>query len=242
MLKFIEGGIYHIQNAGCGGQNIFFTEANYSYFIGKIMRHIRPYAEILMYKLESNNIDLIIRVKHLSLFIASKNRERTLAKSIGLALRSYAQAINNQEKRKGVLWQGPTEAKLIGLCEIKEEAPANSLEEVLSSNDYKIDEEHYNLSIPNISLPQSTKKLPPLEHKMIDTLKKQLQKLRDFFLKISAVFLLLLASFTLFIYSTRKTKEQIASKNEYSENSLYLSTNLEKAHPNHSPFIRCFNT
>jgi REP element-mobilizing transposase RayT len=111
-LQFKKGGVYHIYNAGCGRQAIFFQKRNYAYFKNKIIEYILPYADILDYKLNVNEIHLLIAVKQLSRYVPERNRMRTLAESIGIMLRSYAQAINKQEKRKGVLWQGPTKAEL----------------------------------------------------------------------------------------------------------------------------------
>lgn len=158
MQKFIRGGIYYVHNAGCGQQNVFFQQRNYEYFEEKINRHIQPYAEVITYKLMPNEIHLMIQVKHEHLYIPHCNRERTLAESIGLALRSYAQAINNQEKRKGVLWQGPTKYLLCGMEELLED-----IDQQPHSMAFKIDEEHYNLasahSIRNLlNLKQSKKK------------------------------------------------------------------------------------
>ncbi len=112
MLQFVSGGIYHIYNAGCGGQPVFFQERNYPYFIKKMMTYICPYADIIAYDLRPHEIHILVHVKHLSLFVPERKRMRTLAESIGLMLRSYAQAINKQENRKGVLWQGPTKAEV----------------------------------------------------------------------------------------------------------------------------------
>jgi hypothetical protein len=188
MLKFIPGGIYHIQNAGCGQQRVFYTERNYRYFVEKIKRHVSPYAELLMYKLKEHAIHLIIQVKHHTLFIASKNRDRTLAQSIGIALRSYAQAINKQENRKGVLWQGPTEAELIGFHEQEEEETESSpsIEET-----YKIDEEHYDLYVPKHSAKAKQQKSPSFLQKFIRLLNFQFRKRIQLFWWILILFNLL---------------------------------------------------
>lgn len=144
MQNFIRGGIYYVHNAGCGRQKVFFQQRNYEYFEEKINRHIKPYAEIITYKLMPNEIHLLIQVKYNHLYIPHRERERTLAESIGIALRSYAQAINKQEQRKGVLWQGPTNYLL---CEIGELLDDDGLETPCLA--FKIDEEHYNLESPH---------------------------------------------------------------------------------------------
>jgi hypothetical protein len=112
MLNFIKGGIYQIKNAGCGRQAVFFQKRNYRYFIQKMETYIAPYADILHYELKKNEISIAIHVKHLERYIPERKKMRSLAASIGIMLRSYAQAINNQEKREGVLWKGPTTADL----------------------------------------------------------------------------------------------------------------------------------
>lgn len=114
MLQFTQGAIYKISNAGCGRQKVFFQKRNYQYFKDKMQQFLLPYAEILKYQLRSNEIHIIIRVKQLYCYIPKYNRIRSLAESIGIMLRSYAQGINKQENRKGVLWQGPTKAEFQG--------------------------------------------------------------------------------------------------------------------------------
>jgi hypothetical protein len=136
MLKFEKGGLYHIHNAGCGRQNVFFQKRNYHYFIRKIITYIEPYAEVLHYDLKPNEISLLIHVKHLELYIPERDRMRTLAESIGLMLRSYAQAINRQESRKGVLWQGPTKADFQGYHALPN-ASGNKAKTVLAPKEEK---------------------------------------------------------------------------------------------------------
>ncbi len=124
MLQFVEGGIYHIHNTGCGAQAVFFQKRNYEYFLNKIKTYIEPYADVLHCELKLNAFHLLIRVRQTQRFIPEKHRIRTFAESIGIMLRSYAQAINNQENRKGVLWQGPTQAEFQSFCPLNTEEKA----------------------------------------------------------------------------------------------------------------------
>lgn len=38
---------YHIYNRGNNGQNIFFEDRNYPYFLQKYAQYVQPYVEIL---------------------------------------------------------------------------------------------------------------------------------------------------------------------------------------------------
>jgi len=111
-MNFKENYTYHVYNRS--NEQIFYSKENYLFFIQKIRSHILPYADILAYCLMPNHFHLLINAKkEAEEFVNTKNMIYTqaLAKSIGLMLSSYTQAINKQQKRKGSLFAHQTKAK-----------------------------------------------------------------------------------------------------------------------------------
>jgi putative transposase len=103
-MKFERGHLYHVYNRGNNRGKIFFTQANYQFFVEKIDYHIVPYADVLGWCLMPNHFHLMIYVNRESIFSVSINQ------SIGKMLCSYARAVNIQENRTGSLFQQHTRA------------------------------------------------------------------------------------------------------------------------------------
>ena len=112
-----QGHIYHLYNQGNNHEKIFFTKANYSYFLKKIEQHISPLADILAWCLMPNHFHLIIAVPSESDRVSDRvtsSHPVTLNSSIAIMLRSYTRAINIQEHRSGSLFRERTKAILLG--------------------------------------------------------------------------------------------------------------------------------
>jgi len=103
-MKFETHSVYHIYNKGNNSQKIFFTEANYLFFLDKIRKELIPHGDLLCYCLMPNHFHLIIHSHELEIPYALNN-------AIGILLRSYTRAINLQECRTGSLFQQKTKAK-----------------------------------------------------------------------------------------------------------------------------------
>jgi len=88
-MHFEPNQIYHVYNRGNNKQPIFFTEANYLYFLQKIKTEWKKYADVLCYCLQN------------------------LSKTIGKTLSSYTKAVNIQNKTTGNLFQKKNKAKLL---------------------------------------------------------------------------------------------------------------------------------
>ena len=138
-----QGHIYHLYNQGNNHEKIFFTKANYSYFLKKIEQHIFPMADILAWCLMPNHFHLIIAVPSES-DRATSCHPVTLNSSIAIMLRSYTRAINIQEHRSGSLFRERTKALLLGTIEneklkhqnrikTKQTGPSNLEEEYLQT-------------------------------------------------------------------------------------------------------------
>ena len=59
----LPGHYYHIYNRGNNGDNIFFEERNYRYFLQLYARHIEPVAETFAYCLLRNHFHVAVRVR-----------------------------------------------------------------------------------------------------------------------------------------------------------------------------------
>jgi len=138
-MHFETGHIYHIFNQGNNRQRIFFKIENYYFFLEKIRTHVLPYADIMAYCLMPNHFHLMVYVNEkLSLSHESDSftrseaitngktlittseaitKGKTLNDSIGVMLRSYTRAINNQENRSGSLFKLHTKAECLTKAE-----------------------------------------------------------------------------------------------------------------------------
>ena len=103
-MKFDTHSVYHIYNRGNNSQKIFFTEANYLFFLDKIRKELIPHGDILCYCLMPNHF-------HLMILTPEDFKSNDLNNAIGILLRSYTRAINLQEGRSGSLFQQKTKAK-----------------------------------------------------------------------------------------------------------------------------------
>ena len=117
-MKFTENTIFHIYNQGNNRQPIFFKDENYLFFIKKMREHLLPYGDMLCYCLMPNHFHWLMYVRKLEAEIKPKGSAaqslpvlRSLNDSIGIFLRSYTTAINNQEGRSGSLFRQTTNAK-----------------------------------------------------------------------------------------------------------------------------------
>jgi len=121
-MNFEKGYLYHVYNQGNNRQKIFFTRANYLFFIKKIETHILPYADVVAWCLMPNHFHLMLCPIHIHQMTQSHlmNMNMTqLSKSIAIMLRSYTRAIQKQENITGSLFRQKTKAKcLTGIDEI----------------------------------------------------------------------------------------------------------------------------
>ncbi len=136
-MYFETGHIYHIYNQGNNRQRIFFERANYLFFLEKAHVYISPYADVLAWCLMPNHFHFMVYVKHTGLAVATatvtatdgvtsshpvRGRPlRTFNNSIGIMLRSFTRAVNNQQNSTGNLFR--EETKAICLTKITEITP-----------------------------------------------------------------------------------------------------------------------
>lgn len=116
-MRFEPNQIYHVYNRGNNKQPIFFTEANYLYFLQKIKTEWKKYADVLCYCLMPNHFHLMLVPNTegcKNIILADKETHlQNLSKTIGKTLSSYTKAINIQNNTAGNLFQRKTQAKLL---------------------------------------------------------------------------------------------------------------------------------
>ena len=98
------GEIHHIYNRGVNYGDIFFTRANFLFFLRRLREYCPPEkGEIIAYCLMPNHYHLLIR-------ILIENFGRKVMQPLGV---SYTKAVNKQEQRVGSLFQGPFHNRLV---------------------------------------------------------------------------------------------------------------------------------
>jgi REP element-mobilizing transposase RayT len=125
------GKFYHIFNRGNNGENLFYKNDNYIFFLRKLDEYLSDYIELYAYCLLPNHFHLLVRIKEFETdtknalhFQNAKrfevNQLRTIGKpedEISTAFlrffTSYAKAINKQENRHGSLFENPFKRKVI---------------------------------------------------------------------------------------------------------------------------------
>ncbi|MBK8608836.1 MAG: transposase [Chitinophagaceae bacterium] len=116
-MHFESGQIYHVYNRGNDKQPIFFTEANYFFFLNKIKAEWKKNCDILCYCLMPNHFHFMMVPNDEGckyIILAGKQTHlQNLSKTIGKTLSSYTQAINIQNKTSGNLFQKKSKAKLL---------------------------------------------------------------------------------------------------------------------------------
>ncbi len=105
-MQFAPNSLYHSYNRGNNQQLLFFSYANYLFFLKKIRDYVLPHADLLAYCLMPNHFHLMLETK-------PDLEEQALNAGIQRLLSSYTQAINKQEKRTGSLFQQHTKAKCL---------------------------------------------------------------------------------------------------------------------------------
>ncbi|MBL7066456.1 MAG: hypothetical protein ISS29_01165 [Candidatus Marinimicrobia bacterium] len=63
MPIFIENQFYHVYNRANGEDKLFYTDANYLYFLAKLNSYISTFVEIYAYCLIPNHFHLPVKVK-----------------------------------------------------------------------------------------------------------------------------------------------------------------------------------
>src|SRR5438552_1139185 len=118
LQQLISGQYYHIYNKGNNNEKLFFTEANYTYFLEKFTEHLYEFVKIYSYCLLPNHFHFLIKVENEKINLTGfKNlsglKTRTISQAFSNFFNSYTKSINKQEVRLGNLFHRPFKRKLI---------------------------------------------------------------------------------------------------------------------------------
>lgn len=129
---------YHIFNRGINGQDLFFEEKNYTYFLQKYAKFAHPFVKTYAYCLLKNHYHLLIQVRDEDelLPLISKNKDKALnwhvSNAMGNFLKSYCQGINKTYQRTGSLFEDPFKR-----IEVKDDAYFSRLISYIHTNPEK---------------------------------------------------------------------------------------------------------
>jgi len=115
-MNFEANNFYHLFNRGINRQLLFFSHRNYDYFLEKAKRYIIPHCSIISYCLMPNHFHFLIYADERTTQPPNCNAflsTNVLSEGFRIMLSSYTKAINNQESRKGNLFQQNTKLKPI---------------------------------------------------------------------------------------------------------------------------------
>lgn len=114
-MNFENGNIYHVYNRGNEKQQIFFTNANYNFFLRKIEKYVQPNCDILAWCLMPNHFHFLIHANEKSCAVVTEKPFPiySLVNGLRLLLSSYTKAINVQQSRTGNLFQQKTKSKSV---------------------------------------------------------------------------------------------------------------------------------
>jgi putative transposase len=126
-MLFLPQTIYHIYNQGNNRQPIFFTHANYLYFLRKMRTYLLPHVDFLAYCLMPNHFHWLVYARESACAWLDLTKDpkkpvpprQQLSHQINIALRTYTRAINHQEHRTGSLFRQHTKGKDVGIQLLK---------------------------------------------------------------------------------------------------------------------------
>lgn len=115
------GNYYHIYNRGNNGQNIFFENENYIFFLNRYDRYISPFCDTIAWVLLKNHFHFLIYVKEFADINLDKLEYSTVINpakldvhlQFGHLFNSYAKAINKRYNRTGSLFEKNFERKKV---------------------------------------------------------------------------------------------------------------------------------
>lgn len=120
-VLLVPGNYYHIYNRGNNGQNIFFENENYIFFLSRYDRYISPFCDTIAWVLLRNHFHFLIYVKeledvnceNLEYSTVEKPRKLDVHLQFGHLFNSYAKAINKRYNKTGSLFEKNFERKKI---------------------------------------------------------------------------------------------------------------------------------
>lgn len=109
---------YHIYNRGNNGENLFYNDKNYLYFLKLYKKHIFPIAETFAWCLLKNHFHLLVKIRTdeeicNNFNIKVEKLDKKPSQQFSNLFNAYVQAINKQNNRHGSLLETPFKRKQI---------------------------------------------------------------------------------------------------------------------------------
>jgi len=102
----INGHYYHIYNRGNNGENLFFEERNYDYFLKLYIHYIYPIADTYAYCLMKNHFHLLVRINPKLNLLGFQNLEGlNYSQYFSNLFNAYTKSINKNYHRTGSLFE-----------------------------------------------------------------------------------------------------------------------------------------
>lgn len=113
-MQLTDGSVFHVYSRGNQQKTIFYTEANYFYFIRKMEKELLPHAHLLGYCLMPNHFHWLVQIKASELSAEKENTyAASFSKATAVLLRSYTRAIQRQQQFTGSLFQQNAKSKIL---------------------------------------------------------------------------------------------------------------------------------
>ncbi|PWG06844.1 transposase [Polaribacter aquimarinus] len=96
--KILTDNYYHIYNRGNNGDDIFYEEKNYDYFLILIKKYLLPICEIYAYCLLKNHFHILLRIK---------DTVDNPSQHFSNLFNAYTKAMNKKYNRTGSLFEKP---------------------------------------------------------------------------------------------------------------------------------------
>lgn len=124
VISLNPGAYYHVYNRAVGDDKLFYTEANYIYFLKKYQEYMLPIVDTFVYCLMPNHFHFLIQVKsdsEINLLMQNskiQNKKTSsanefISKTFSNFFNGYTQAVNIQQGRRGTLFTRPFKRKQI---------------------------------------------------------------------------------------------------------------------------------
>lgn len=121
-MQFNENTIFHIYNQGNNRQQVFYEDAHYLDFLGRMRKFLLPHVDFLAYCLMPNHFHFLVYVRQIEAVFPITQKTttgrkkigestRTLNLSIGILLRSYTNYLNKERGTSGSVFRQKTKAK-----------------------------------------------------------------------------------------------------------------------------------
>ena len=105
------GRFYHVFNRGVNGEDLFWEERNYRYFLEKYAHHVSPVAKTFAYALLPNHFHLLVQIRRTAGCNEGDQPEdlstTQIARAFANLFSGYAKAINKAYGRTGSLFERP---------------------------------------------------------------------------------------------------------------------------------------